>query len=98
MSFVFLMIRRPPRSTRTHTLVPYTTLCRSHARVLSEAGVYAIDLRTLRDDARDRCRARIDRAPGIGAQFNARALVDFAPVGGRDGTGGDDHCPSLMRL
>src|SRR3546814_3811391 len=27
--FVFLMIRRPPRSTRTDTLVPYTTLFRS---------------------------------------------------------------------
>src|SRR3546814_13675702 len=25
----FLMIRRPPRSTRTDTLVPYTSLCRS---------------------------------------------------------------------
>src|SRR3546814_17647816 len=27
--FVFLMIRRPPRSTRTDTLFPYTTLFRS---------------------------------------------------------------------
>src|SRR3546814_17694378 len=27
--FLFLMIRRPPRSTRTDTLVPYTTLFRS---------------------------------------------------------------------
>src|SRR3546814_10316846 len=27
---VFLMIRRPPRSTRTDTLFPYTTLFRSH--------------------------------------------------------------------
>src|SRR3546814_20538603 len=27
----FLMIRRPPRSTRTDTLVPYTTLFRSQA-------------------------------------------------------------------
>src|SRR3546814_13731275 len=27
--FVFLMIRRPPRSTRTVTLFPYTTLFRS---------------------------------------------------------------------
>src|SRR3546814_2549329 len=27
--FFFLMIRRPPRSTRTDTLFPYTTLCRS---------------------------------------------------------------------
>src|SRR3546814_2947472 len=28
----FLMIRRPPRSTRTDTLFPYTTLFRSHSR------------------------------------------------------------------
>src|SRR3546814_11835772 len=28
----FLMIRRPPRSTRTDTLFPYTTLFRSPAR------------------------------------------------------------------
>src|SRR3546814_11876616 len=27
--FVFVMIRRPPRSTRTDTLFPYTTLFRS---------------------------------------------------------------------
>src|SRR3546814_5109669 len=30
--FVCLMIRRPPRSTRTDTLFPYTTLFRSLAR------------------------------------------------------------------
>src|SRR3546814_12302226 len=29
LRFVFLMIRRPPRSTRTDTLFPYTTLVRS---------------------------------------------------------------------
>src|SRR3546814_14522142 len=29
-SFVCLRIRRPPRSTRTDTLFPYTTLFRSH--------------------------------------------------------------------
>src|SRR3546814_14602528 len=29
LSFLFLMIRRPPRSTRTDTLFPYTTLFRS---------------------------------------------------------------------
>src|SRR3546814_1786523 len=31
MIFFFLMIRRPPRSTRTDTLFPYTTLFRSSA-------------------------------------------------------------------
>src|SRR3546814_16972368 len=32
MFFFFLMIRRPPRSTRTDTLIPYTTLFRSRYR------------------------------------------------------------------
>src|SRR3546814_6753701 len=31
--FFFLMIRRPPRSTRTDTLFPYTTLFRSDRRL-----------------------------------------------------------------
>src|SRR3546814_11064372 len=31
MCLFFLMIRRPPRSTRTDTLFPYTTLFRSEA-------------------------------------------------------------------
>src|SRR3546814_3223160 len=33
----FLMIRRPPRSTRTDTLFPYTTLFRSPGSLLSAA-------------------------------------------------------------
>src|SRR3546814_17470875 len=31
--FFFLMIRRPPRSTRTDTLFPYTTLFRSNGNI-----------------------------------------------------------------
>src|SRR3546814_383811 len=31
------MIRRPPRSTRTDTLVPYTTLCRAAHRAARDA-------------------------------------------------------------
>src|SRR3546814_7391297 len=34
----FLMIRRPPRSTRTDTLFPYTTRFRSHAPAGRPAG------------------------------------------------------------
>src|SRR3546814_10963406 len=34
-SCVYLMIRRPPRSTRTDTLFPYTTLFRSRSVVAS---------------------------------------------------------------
>src|SRR3546814_10212022 len=36
--FFFLMIRRPPRSTRTDTLFPYTTLFRS-----AEPGLAGVD-------------------------------------------------------
>src|SRR3546814_20477976 len=36
LCFFFLMIRRPPRSTRTDTLFPYTTLFRSGAYEPSE--------------------------------------------------------------
>src|SRR3546814_4760898 len=44
-SFVFfLMIRRPPRSTRTDTLFPYTTLFRSvdHGRIEHGEGEFEI--------------------------------------------------------
>src|SRR3546814_13756084 len=43
ISFLLCMIRRPPRSTRTDTLVPYTTLFRSEA-----------DLRHRKENARQR--------------------------------------------
>src|SRR3546814_18665562 len=36
--FFFLMIRRPPRSTRTDTLFPYTTLFRSALVMLDADG------------------------------------------------------------
>src|SRR3546814_6686566 len=36
--FCFLMIRRPPRSTRTDTLFPYTTLFRSSSTTLRPFG------------------------------------------------------------
>src|SRR3546814_10351278 len=40
---VFLMIRRPPRSTRTDTLFPYTTLFRSHGvKIATEQGRPAV--------------------------------------------------------
>src|SRR3546814_12143867 len=37
--FFFLMIRRPPRSTRTDTLFPYTTLFRSVIRYRGKSAV-----------------------------------------------------------
>src|SRR3546814_11648394 len=42
--FCFLMIRRPPRSTRTDTLFPYTTLFRSHIATLLVLEAFALAL------------------------------------------------------
>src|SRR3546814_15085239 len=44
--FFFFMIRRPPRSTRTDTLFPYTTLFRSklvEAMVTDRPGLLSMD-------------------------------------------------------
>src|SRR3546814_226222 len=40
--FFFLMIRRPPRSTRTDTLFPYTALFRSPSHIHSVAQIDAV--------------------------------------------------------
>src|SRR3546814_1827246 len=53
--FMFLMIRRPPRSTRTDTLVPYTTLFRSGLRGRRDEGHR--DERRLRAHLPRLCRA-----------------------------------------
>src|SRR3546814_14719010 len=42
LSFFFLMIRRPPRSTRTDTLFPYTTLFRS--KLVPVANSYGVPM------------------------------------------------------
>src|SRR3546814_5997160 len=39
--FFFLMIRRPPRSTRTDTLFPYTTLFRSKIAAIEGIGFFS---------------------------------------------------------
>src|SRR3546814_7043340 len=67
------MIRRPPRSTRTDTLFPYTTLFRS----LVERQVLRSDDARLRPAPRQRERQRqiLPRA-GVGALLAGRAGQD----------------------
>src|SRR3546814_16458551 len=63
------MIRRPPRSTRTDTLFPYTTLFRSRrtfAHILHMAAE----------------RALIDGAVGVAAERHA-GVLEFVDRGGR---------------
>src|SRR3546814_20750431 len=59
--FVFLMIRRPPRSTRTDTLFPYTTLFRS-IYIAMNAGTFGIILTMQRQG---RMVERIDDLTGL---------------------------------
>src|SRR3546814_19310808 len=47
----FLMIRRPPRSTRTDTLFPYTTLFRSIRRPASSCALWQRQAATKRKSA-----------------------------------------------
>src|SRR3546814_8137396 len=58
----FLMIRRPPRSTRTDTLFPYTTLFRS-ARDEQDLRLVLRDRQLRRHEVHG---ARFGRLPGLG--------------------------------
>src|SRR3546814_3299927 len=58
--FLCLMIRRPPRSTRTDTLFPYTTLFRSR-RGVAEVGVVVLGY-LAQDAAHDLPGARLRQA------------------------------------
>src|SRR3546814_14222183 len=90
------MIRRPPRSTRTYPLFPYTTLFRS--RVVSEWQDGArLAFVALADEAEARAAAEALRARGLLVNvvdrpdlcdFTTPAIVDRAPVTIAIGTGG----------
>src|SRR3546814_17685657 len=81
MLIFFLMIRRPPRSTRTDTLFPYTTLFRS----VADRSGRQVERRELRQ------RPRPDRLPGVEPGIDnelkhiARARGEFDDRLGRHG-------------
>src|SRR3546814_9482157 len=71
------MIRRPPRSTRTDTLFPYTTLFRSGRRIL----------RLQTQDTRARRTAGKDKAGGEEKSRQEKARDETAPRLGQAGDG-----------
>src|SRR3546814_10921578 len=75
------MIRRPPRSTRTDTLFPYTTLFRS----LADGGVMAFGLSEQRLDDAD-IDAVLEQVGGeaMAERMRSDALVDIGGLGGFD--------------
>src|SRR3546814_7518539 len=105
--FVFLMTRRPPRATRTHTLFPSTTLFRSlsfagrHAPEIDHASIHL--LLTLRspfahgEGVADDARAGLQ----LGEQLRAQLLVQgFQQIEGDDGRllRSEEHTSELQSL
>src|SRR3546814_11925615 len=69
LCFFFLMIRRPPRSTRTDTLFPYTTLFRSVHAISGKADHFDV-LRSLgATDCIDRHQLAFSGKPMDSARF-----------------------------
>src|SRR3546814_11079179 len=97
----FLMIRRPPRSTRTDTLFPYTTLFRSreaelHAVLLLEGllvllpqGHHRAHVALVEGGEHGRGVLRLLQAPrdGLAQPGHAHALFALSAGGGRRGCG-----------
>src|SRR3546814_11924487 len=65
------MIRRPPRSTRTDTLFPYTTLCRSTP---GKAADHKSD-RLLPDHARRKCNPPVPQVATLLCQASVEAAL-----------------------
>src|SRR3546814_2260697 len=89
MLFFFLMIRRPPRSTRTDTLFPYTTLFRSVVRAPRTEILFSrrqLDLGRKGDVDRP-CRDCIERTEG-------KVANAFAPAPPRS----EEHTSELQSL
>src|SRR3546814_13644362 len=88
----FLMIRRPPRSTRTDTLCPYTTLFRSD-ELVPKAGYGALaDVEPARE-IRLRCAAIGQRAQGFGALMGGEHWRASHMLSARHGAGAPLPCP-----
>src|SRR3546814_17154644 len=82
------MIRLPPRSARTYTLVPYTTRFRSDKRVLDWRRKSA-KMASVRTEIRDVLDADLPADPYPSDVFNAKVQAVFdhvATVYGDDGT------------
>src|SRR3546814_3602557 len=86
--FFFLMIRRPPRSTRTDTLFPYTTLFRSRSGIAQRTSGEG----QLRPDVgSDR---HCDGMDGVRPLAVPRAKPAYERAGGIAPTSSDDHARS----
>src|SRR3546814_8039379 len=82
------MIRRPPRSTRTDTLFPYTTLFRS----------LFLDKKPLVLDAQGGGRLKIDSLPAFKRPGELLFEASFADPNGQIQTRSEEHTSELQSL
>src|SRR3546814_15955098 len=80
--FFFLMIRRPPRSTRTDTLFPYTTLFRSGVFFIIAGVVPPFRIDKLVEFGRDDKAAMPCSGDGFYAMIICSPRLGWAPVRG----------------
>src|SRR3546814_12394751 len=107
ISFFFLMLRRPPRSTRTDTLFPYTTLFRSVVEEGDEgAGLQIVlDQEALADgDAHAAVGGLVGHAGAFGVVAAFEVEVEAAgrarpadPVGRAAAGGEEGRVPQVLR-
>src|SRR3546814_1617638 len=91
------MIRRPPRSTRTDTLVPYTTLFRSARRPVVHRQMHR-DLEVFGDVER---RVRLVHRRGAAGRHLVQAqerLVHHRPAAGAPVARSEEHTSELQSL
>src|SRR3546814_7590390 len=92
--FFFLMIRRPPRSTRTDTLFPYTTLFRSEDSsrpICWSRSVTIVDSAVIPSRA-----ARTSR--GALARSVLRTSIAFSTVSRSSASRSEEHTSELQSL
>src|SRR3546814_9130615 len=95
------MIRRPPRSTRTDTLFPYTTLFRSPARIKATPPEPAQPLLHLRGVALDPAidRRMVDRNAAFRQHFLKVAIADrIATIPAHRPQRSEEHTSELQSL
>src|SRR3546814_2104179 len=93
--FFFLMIRRPPRSTRTDTLFPYTTLFRSGDLIGVTGDTILIDVQNIGET-----RFPFDKVHSAKLLMTDRLIEATAPLSaeGADSIRSEEHTSELQSL
>src|SRR3546814_8912869 len=89
------MIRRPPRSTRTDTLFPYTTLFRSGVYSASKAALEALAMTYAREVGQTAVRVNLVNPGGTRTKMRAQAFPGEDPDRSEEHT---SELQSLMRI